>query len=423
MNRIQTHANTGLANVLLRGYSQMNSLRLAQALSNKDAGSLNGVQQNAFSGNLSATDTEFLKDYQREMRELKEIADKAIAGGEKSRLTASAEDPDVAQVSGKLEASADQYKLTVEQLALGQVNRSVDLESRSPMPVMSGVLRLETGQGKFEFYMSAAGARDNRGMLDNFAAKINAQQTGVAASVEEKDGKARLRLEGASGAGNTFSVSGSLAERLGLEQTVQTGQDAIYTVEKNGGKAQTFSSGSNTITVDGRLTASLKGTGSTVIRTGGSVASGLADTVSQLVDKFNETLRFLNRNSDRGIGVLNQIRRMITPPTSEKSMELAGITIRGDGSLIFDRTVFLSKAEQAPSLVEGIIENFANGIRTDAQMGMQERSGGLIDAQQYLQGQADSQKSLLNFMGQYNRSGVYNMMNYYAVGVLMNLNI
>ena len=419
MNRIQTYANTGLANVLLRGYSQMNSLRLAQALSNKDAGSLNGVQQNAFSGNLSAADTEFLKDYQREMRELKEIADKAIAGGEKSRLTASAEDPDVAQVSGKLEASADQYKLTVEQLALGQVNRSVDLESRSPMPVMGGVLRLETGQGKFEFYMSAAGARDNRGMLDNFAAKINAQQTGVAASVEEKDGKVRLRLEGASGAGNTFSVSGSLAERLGLEQTVQTRQDAVYTVEKK----QTFSSGSNTIAVDGCLTATLKGTGSTIIRTGGSVASGLADTVSQLVDKFNETLRFLNRNSDRGIGVLNQIRRMITPPTSEKSMELAGITIRGDGSLIFDRAVFLSKAEQAPSLVEGIVENFANGIRTDAQMGMQERSGGLIDAQQYLQGQADSQKSLLNFMGQYNRSGVYNMMNYYAVGVLMNLNI
>ena len=422
MTGIQNYAN--LTNMLLSGYSQMNNVRLAQALSNKNTSGMKISQGISTNGKLSSADTEFLKDYQNELLELKDMAEKVMAGGEKSRLAAGAENLSVAEVSGKLASASDKYTLTVEQLASGQVNRSNGLESNSPRPAMSGSIKIETAQGKVELYMSAAGAKDNKEMLNNFASKINAKNIGVTAKVEEKEGKSYLRLEGASGEGNAFSVTGSLAERLGLDRVEQVGQNAIYTVKKNDGEEQRFVSDSNTVTLDGRLKASLKKTGTTNIKAGADAATGIADSVSKLVNKFNETLSFLNKNSDRGIGVLNQMRRMIIPPTSERSMKLAGITINKDGSMKLDRAKFMEKMEQSPSLIKEVVEDFARGIRTDAQMGMQERSGNLLGTSVYSQKMLSSyEQNQMNLMNMYTRSGAYNMTNYYTVGAMMNFNI
>ena len=186
---------------------------------------------------------------------------------------------------------------------------------------------------------------------------------------------------------------------------------------------QRYTSDSNKVTLDGRLNAQLKGTGTTVIKEGAGLASRQADAVSRLVDKFNETISFLNRNSDRGVGVLLQVKRMITPPTSERSMNLAGITIRNDGSLRFDREEFMIKVQRSPDVINDVVESFANGIRKDAQMGMNERSGNLLNAVSYSQQSASGGQNAMNIMSLYNRSGVYNMTNYYAVGALMNINI
>ncbi len=426
MYGIQSNGIMNLSNVIMSGYSQINSVRLAQALSGKSAGStVSSARQGSVSSKnkLSAEDADFLKDYQKEMQELKAEAEKVLAGGDKSRLAAGALDASVAEVSGKLGDRGDQYKLTVEQLASGQINRSTVLNSKDPMPSMGGSLRIKTEKGSFDFYLSAAGTKTNREMLDKFASRINAKDTGVTASVKEKDGKAYLQLEGAAGDGSTFSVSGSLAERLGLDQVAQVGQQAVYTVQKNDGEMQRYTSDSNKVTLDGRLNAQLKGTGTTVIKEGAGLASRQADAVSRLVDKFNETISFLNRNSDRGVGVLLQVKRMITPPTSERSMNLAGITIRNDGSLRFDREEFMIKVQRSPDVINDVVESFANGIRKDAQMGMNERSGNLLNAVSYSQQSASGGQNAMNIMSLYNRSGVYNMTNYYAVGALMNINI
>lgn len=423
MNGIQATTGSNLASVLLSGYSQINNLRLAQALSGKNTAGIPAVAQSPAVGSLSLEDTDFLKNYQSNMLELVSLADKALKGGEQSRLSAGSEDLAVAEASGKLGSASDEYLLTVEQLASGQVNRSVTLSGNGPMPSMSGALRLQTAQGSFEFYLSAAGSENNREMLDKFAAQINSRNTGVTASVEEQDGRVQLQLTGASGEGNSFSVSGSLAERLGLDQTVQAGQDAVYTLQKDGGEVQRYTSATNSVSLDTGLTATLKGTGTTTVKAGVGSASGMADAVSELVDQFNRTLSFLNENSDRGIGVLNQLKRMVLPPTSEGSMALIGITVKSDGSLSFDRATFLSKSQQSPSLVEDVVENLVSGIRSDAQMGMQESSGSLLGVQQYSQQLSVSQGSSLNFLNLYTRSGAYNMMNYYVVGSLMNLSV
>ena len=193
MYGIQSNGIMNLSNVIMSGYSQINSVRLAQALSGKSAGStVSSARQGSVSSKnkLSAEDADFLKDYQKEMQELKAEAEKVLAGGDKSRLAAGALDASVAEVSGKLGDRGDQYKLTVEQLASGQINRSTVLNSKDPMPSMGGSLRIKTEKGSFDFYLSAAGTKTNREMLDKFASRINAKDTGVTASVKEKDGAA-----------------------------------------------------------------------------------------------------------------------------------------------------------------------------------------------------------------------------------------
>ena len=79
MTGIQNYAN--LTNMLLSGYSQMNNVRLAQALSNKNTSGMKISQGISTNGKLSSADTEFLKDYQHELLEIKDMAEKVMAGG------------------------------------------------------------------------------------------------------------------------------------------------------------------------------------------------------------------------------------------------------------------------------------------------------------------------------------------------------
>ena len=88
----------------------------------------------------------------------------------------------------------------------------------------------------------------------------------------------------------------------------------------------------------------------------------------------------------------------------------------------------MNQARRSPSLVRGIAEDFAQGLRSDAQRGMRESSGSLLDttdysAQQYVrQVNTEAQMSPVNVLSTYSRNGVFNLMNFYTAGVLMNLN-
>ena len=309
------------------------------------------------------------------------------------------------------------------------MDRSAPLEAESPLPTASGSIRLETGKGRFDFYMSGAGMENNREMLENFAAKLNSRDTGVTASVREKEGSVTLQLENSPGEKGSFEVKGTLAKRLDIQKTQEAGeQEAVYTVQKNGGQEERFTSGENTVKVDDKITLKLKGEGTTEITGSNDAMEGMAEALSSLVDQFNSTLNYLNRTGENRTGVHNQIRRMVQPPVSEKSMSLIGLTSQRDGSYTFDREAFMNQARRSPSLVRGIAEDFAQGLRSDAQRGMRESSGSLLDttdysAQQYVrQVNTEAQMSPVNVLSTYSRNGVFNLMNFYTAGVLMNLN-
>ena len=417
INSISAYGTSNLMNVLMSGQSQMNQLRLQQALAGKNASSISPIGKTGAA--LSNDAQSFLKEYRTRLDDLESSAKAVLSNGKNSdRRAAAAQDSAIAEVSGRLANASDEYELTVEKLASGQVNRSVEMLSSGALPSMSGRIQLKTEKGTFNVSLSAAGASTNKEMLENFASKINAAASGVTASVVEKDGMSSLRLEGGSGA---FSVSGTLAERLGIDLISQQAQDAVYTVSKNGGEAQRFTSQSNQIAFDG-MTATLKKAGSTKVTAGMDSAVSTADALEKMVDSFNSALGYLNKNADRGLGVLQQMKRMLLPPASERSMALAGVSVRSDGTLSLDRDQFLAAFKEAPSLIGGIVETIAEGVRSDARQGMSVSSASLVSGESAQSG-LFYQNDSIKFLKSYSRNGVYNIANYYAVGVLMNLNI
>ena len=435
-----------VSNGMFTGYARANNLRLAQLYDRSMVSAMGASRQVEEAKGLNPTldsvhtplrpralsfqDSAFLRDYRDNMLDIQTAASRVGSQGADrlDNLAAMSTDPAVAEARGRLEKAGDRYTVKVEQLAAGQVDRSAPLEAESPLPTASGSIRLETGKGRFDFYMSGAGMENNREMLENFAAKLNSRDTGVTASVREKEGSVTLQLENSPGEKGSFEVKGTLAKRLDIQKTQEAGeQEAVYTVRKNGGQEERFTSEENTVSLGG-ITLKLKGEGTTEITGSNDAMEGLAEALTSLVDQVNSTLNYLNRTGENRTGVHNQIRRMVQPPVSEKSMSLIGLTSQRDGSYTFDREAFMNQARRSPSLVRGIAEDFAQGLRSDAQRGMRESSGSLLDttdysAQQYVrQVNTEAQMSPVNVLSTYSRNGVFNLMNFYTAGVLMNLN-
>ena len=435
-----------VSNGMFTGYARANNLRLAQLYDRSMVSAMGASRQVEEAKGLNPTldsvhtplrpralsfqDSAFLRDYRDNMLDIQTAASRVGSQGADrlDNLAAMSTDPAVAEARGRLEKAGDRYTVKVEQLAAGQVDRSAPLEAESPLPTASGSIRLETGKGRFDFYMSGAGMENNREMLENFAAKLNSRDTGVTASVREKEGSVTLQLENSPGEKGSFEVKGTLAKRLDIQKTQEAGeQEAVYTVRKNGGQEERFTSEENTVSLGG-ITLKLKGEGTTEITGSNDAMEGMAEALSSLVDQFNSTLNYLNRTGENRTGVHNQIRRMVQPPVSEKSMSLIGLTSQRDGSYTFDREAFMNQARRSPSLVRGIAEDFAQGLRSDAQRGMRESSGSLLDttdysAQQYVrQVNTEAQMSPVNVLSTYSRNGVFNLMNFYTAGVLKNLN-
>ena len=84
--------------------------------------------------------------------------------------------------------------------------------------------------------------------------------------------------------------------------------------------------------------------------------------------------------------------------------------------------IFLTQARRSPRDTQRIVEDFTQSLREDAQQGMKESSGSLVGPLEYVQRAERTQLDPVNVLSTYSRNGVYNLMNLYAAGVLMNLN-
>ncbi|MCI8342174.1 MAG: flagellar filament capping protein FliD [Firmicutes bacterium] len=420
----------------IRYQQSVNNTRLANALSKNPKvssylQSVNGASgTNGVSSKPYADSKDFLKTYNSNMTGLMSSANALRTGNKNSvinEISASSSNTDVASVKTNytLRDTAD-YALNVSQTAAAQVNSS-EFVSGSALAESDMNFSIESSAGKID--VSVVASKENGGQKTNYqmfkeaAESINSQKSGLLAEVDVKDGNVSLKISSAeTGSKNTFAINGDEGSASGLKNVSQESRDAVYSITKNG-TTKEYTSSSNDINIEyGRMTATLKKAGETTISTGmdnDKVVSAMKD----LVSNYNKTLDFLNKNADRGTGVVNQIRNMATAPTAEKSMELIGVSVNKDGTLKIDEAKLAESLKKDPSLTRDIIGGsfgIAQGAFSDAVKGMGANSLSLINNsmnQQYGYNSYDPFSQLSLYRG--NRA--FTMNNISALGLMFDM--
>ena len=407
----------------------INNARLVQALSrNPD---LNEVVEKVEPKNSSLSDSfSFVKEYTSSMSSLMQAASE-LKGASSSTsavndLTVTSSDTDVATVTERLPVrNYSEYVLAVSQTARAQVNVS-DTVTASDTAAEDMDFTVAGSRGTASVQVSSTyddgTAKTNGTMLREAASQINSQNVGVRASVIEDNGEAYLKLESThTGEVYGFRAEGQLGAASGADQVQTAALNAEYSVTENG-ITRNYTSSGNDITIGaGRIGVDLKETGEVTIRSEmdqEKVSSALQD----LVSSYNNALKVLNDNYDRGSGVDRQLRSLVRGLGSEQSLAKIGITVNKDATLEFDADVFAESMAREPSLVRDIISGtggIADTAFNKASGGMNMNSSSLIN-NDVAEAQYEMMYSPFNVMSMYSRNSAYLHNNFYAVGLMMN---
>ncbi|WP_375393552.1 flagellar filament capping protein FliD [uncultured Sphingomonas sp.] len=219
--------------------------------------------------------------------------------------------------------------------------------------------------------------------LSGIAAKINAANAGVTASVIADGDGQRLSIKGATGASQAFQLTGTDTDpgasgislsmlNVGRQATGTTigtsAQDAVVTLD-----GATFHRASNTI---GNLIAGVQlklvSASTTPVTLGTtSPSAALSEAVSNIVDTYNQVLATLKTQTDPVTGVLKTdptvaalrrnltvltTTRLSTPASAGGPSTLAelGVGTNKDGTLTLDRTALANALNNFPTDVESM---------------------------------------------------------------------
>lgn len=413
--------------------SSINDIRLAQALANNPKFQQSAVTPVASASSINRSLTSsmnFVKEYTSSMSNLMNAANQlrtANSSGAMNDLAVTSSDTSVASATEKLPArNAKELTIDVTQLAQAQVSVSSGVRSSE---TASESMSFTVGNSVNSVYVnvnatnSDGTSKTNLQMIQEAADQINSGNSNVRASVIQEDGNVSLRLEGKyTGEAHAFSVTGSLGAAAGAEQAQTEAANAKYSVTADG-KTTKYESYTNEVSVDStRIGVTLKGVGQTTIRADVDVDK-VASAVSGLVDAYNASLKLLNDNYDRGTGVDKQLRNLVGGLGAEASLEKLGITVNKDATLEFDKSVLEKSMKDNPSLTKDLISGsygIANTAFTKATAGLNTNSNTLINGDlEYAL--SDAMSSPFNMFNMYSRGGAYNLNNYYALGMMINM--
>lgn len=218
------------------------------------------------------------------------------------KLTGTSSDKDViekAYVEGSLSTTKASVQVNVKQVAEAQQNAGNVINSADKtMAAGSYSFEIETGGKKSTLSFTVSKNDTNETMQQKLADTINKAGLGVTAKVNTANKQSYLSLTadktGTDGAGTekVFSISdkygGSLVSTLGLDTTIQSAQNAVYSVNNGVDRV----SKSNTVDLGGNAKAVLKGVseGNVTIKFE-SDRSAITSSVKNFVNDFNDMLK------------------------------------------------------------------------------------------------------------------------------------
>lgn len=151
------------------------------------------------------------------------------------------------------------------------------------------------------------------------------------------------------------------------------------------------------------------------------------NAAQNMVDQYNDSLEMLNKNAERGPGVMDQIARMAGDPAPMASMKMVGVSVKKDGTLALDKDVMTKalKTENPEQLklykdIIGSSTGIAGGVQNDARAGLRTSAGKLI-GNDLATMQTIKQDDPLRSFADFAKGGAFQLNNMMATGVLMNL--
>ena len=225
------------------------------------------------------------------------------------------------------------------------------------------------------------------GSLASYVNTVNSSNLGVqATAIQVSPGQYKLQLQSTStGVAGAISLDTSGLASLGPMLTLRAAADAQLTVG-TGPSAYTITSDKNTIDVMSGVTVSLvKADPATTVTVGASAdANAIADKVGKLVDAINGGLSLITLNSKYdskartgGIFLGDSTARQLqdamfnavgaTPGSNGPTLTSAGVSLTRDGTLTFDRAVFLDAYAKAPKSVASVFQD--SGSNPNGQQG------------------------------------------------------
>lgn len=383
----------------------------------------------AVTGGFQKDSVAFLRSYSGTMSDVMSSANalrQANQSGVMKDMAVSSTDSAVASATKKYAVRTEQkVSLDVTQTALTQQNVSTAV-SGGERAVQDMDFTIAGKKGDVSVQVSRVSddgsTKTNRDMLKEAAKQINSGNTGVTASVVEKDGKVSLALESDNtGTQSTFQISGDLGAAAGADTVSREAQDAKYSATE-GKTTRDYVSQSNNITLDnGKIGVTLKSAGKTDIVTAPD-SEKVASAVSDLINSYNKAVSFLESNQSRGTGVSTQLTGLEKNLLSTQSMDALGISKNKDGSLTLDKAKLKESLSSDPKLTKDLIDGsfgLAQTAFNRASGAMSTNSASLVNYDLQQMDQA-AESDPFNFMNMYSRNGAYNMANYSALGLMMN---
>lgn len=410
--------------------SDMNQIRLQQALRNNTRYQQTIQPVDKINSSYNKSSMDFLKEYNSTMSDLMQSSNalrQSNNSGVLNQMTVSSSDQSVAEATQKYKVrNSKEITVDVAQIAAAQENASSGIKA-SDIATESMDFSVTDGTGnsvsvQVNMVKDDGTGKTNREMLKEAAAQINQANTGVKAVVVEKDGVSNIQLQGKeTGARNSFEVSGDMGAAQGLENVSKSAQDAVYSVTE-GNTTREYQSASNSVSVDyARIGLNLKSAGKTTIAAQPD-AKKVVSAVEDLVGSYNQALKVLNDNADRGSGVMNQLRSMVNGLSSEQTLGKLGISTKKDGTLVLDKSVLEKNLKENPEFTKEVL----GGNYSVAQTGFQKASSAMranaasLISNDLKELEQDVISDPFNFMNMYSRTGAYNMSNYNALGLMMN---
>lgn len=382
------------------------------------------------------TNADFIGKYTSTLTNLKELNSKLMGNNKNSVLNSiavsSSDENKLAAKSFFTPKEKTSYKVNVSQIAKAQVNTSSSLISNDMSKMGDFTINISNKTNNYSFNIDTNG-KTNTELLQDIAAKINKSNIGISAIVKEKDNKSVLELVGdKTGENEDFLVTGSdeFMLQTNLSNITQIAQDAIFDVTKDGNAlALNKKSSSNEVDIDGyKVSAELKDVGQVTIDLNIDKKK-VTDAINNFVSAYNNTLNFLKDNSNKGSAISRQLENLKIPEIHEKSLNSIGININKDGGLSVDKKALNNALNSNIEDVEKVLGSkysVFSKIDKDINKALNESSISLIDGSLYNQASSnstinDSFKNQINLLSIYNNNGRFGMINYSAIGLILNM--